>query len=638
MAGPRASQLRDLAFAPGVVTNLTDRDAIGHWKASNRVRWHKGMAEKLGGWARQLLTGFNNGLMVGTVRALHDWSTLSGQQYIAAGSECKLMLVNKGKLYDITPVRKTSNVSDPFTTTNGSPLVLVSDPNHRARTGDHLRITSSTSVGGLTLSGDYDIAVIVSPTQYRITAATAASSGAVGGGATTIEYDVGCGLAINGELRGYGTYLYGAEEYGNARPVGQGVPAKMRTWSLQNWGEDLLAAPSDGELYWWDKGSGPNSRAVLVPEAPTDIQRMLVNPENRYVILIGCSGLDGIPDPMRVRWCEQEDFSIWTPTDTNTAGGKRLDYGSRLITGIKSRTQNYVWSDEQMYAMPYVGPPLVFSFDPLGACKIVGPNVPVDVNGIVFFVVFDDFMIYDGTLRVLDCDIHTSIFGDEDRNIEGDFDRTQAESMFGASFMAKNEVTWFYLNVSGTGSYVTFNYKEGCWYRGTMTRTAYHDVSEAITGYKTNPYGVNVGRLYKHEVGFDEVDGASSVPQAWFMESFDNHLAGSDAVMLINTVVPNFDRISGSMLVTLKKKYRPRDVSYQIRGPFEIDGATLDFNPRTKASQIVLRIESAGELGEDFRMGLWQVDPVPYGGRIGRNDVIVGPGAPTLTGEVVLHS
>lgn len=638
MAGPRQAKDMPIQFAPGIVSNLPDRDATNRYKASNRVRWHKGLPEKLGGWIRQTLIGANDGVYIGVARALHDWSSLDTQQWIGIGTNCKLYVVNNGRLSDITPMRKASNLSAALSVTMGSPTITISDPDHRARTGDHLTITASAPIGGFDVSGVYDIASIPTPDSITVTFGQNFNSTELGGGSVTIEYDISCGLAINGELLGYGTGLYGAGTYGTPRPVGSGVPARMRTWSLQNWGEDLLGAPSDGELYWWDRTLGPNSRAALIAEAPGAIQRMLVNPQNRHVILLGCVGLDGVPDPMRVRWCEQENFRVWDPQLSQTAGGKRLDYGSRLVTGIASRSTNYIWSDTMMYSLQYVGRPDIFIPVELGTVKIVGPNAAADKEGIAFMMAFDDFLVYDGTLRVMVCELHTTIFGDEDRNIEGKFDRTQAEAVYCATYSPKNEVTWHYPGTDGLTYYITYNTVLDCWYGGLMTRTAYHDVSEAITGYKTNPYAVNGGYLYKHEVGTDEVEGTVTTPQAWFLETYDVNAGGSDAVFLINFVVPNFDRLTGGMRLLLKKKAKPRQPTYQIRGPYAIEEDTLELSVRCKASQIALRFESRGEPGEDWRMGTFQLNSTPYGGRVGAHieEVpLVLPGPPILAGEIV---
>lgn len=609
MAGQRAAKLLPIPFQSGFYTNAADRDATNRWKDGNGVRFHKGLPEKIGGFERITLTGFNNGVYVGIARALHDWTSLDNQQWIAIGTQCKLQLVNNGALYDITPTRKNSNITNPFTTANGTPTITVSDIDHRAEPGDHIYVTSSTAVGGLTISGDYTIVSVTDPNTYIITASGNASSTATGGGGTTISYDISCGLASNGELLGYGTSTYGTGTYGTPRPVGSGVPAKLRTWSLDNWGEDLVGAPSDGELYWWDRSTGSSARAVLIIEAPTNIQRLIVNPENRFIIAIGCSGYDGVADPMRIRWPSQETLDDWIPTDENTAGGKRLDYGSRLITGIKSRGQILIWSDIHLYSMQYLnGDPLGFGFNSLGTCSIVGPNAAADLNGIVRFMGFDDFFIYDGTLRIMPCDVHTYVFGD--------FDRTQAEKVVCSTYRPKGETRWDYASESGTGEndrYVIHNSFEDCWYYGSIVRTAYRDVSAAITGYMTNPYGANGGYLYKHEQGTDFVDGSTTV-MPWFIESYDMNVGGSDFFGLINSLIPNYDSITGEFSLTLKKKRWPQS-AYETRGPYTVTGTTEKIDVRSRGSQTALRLSNGTATGQSFRMGIWQALVTPYGGR-----------------------
>lgn len=607
MAGPRKAELKDLVFQPGVMTNATPRSAHGKWKDSNRVRWHKGFAEKIGGWIRLALAGVNGGVYLGVCRALHDWASLDKQLWIGMGTHCKLYLVNNNVLYDITPARKTSNLANPFTTTAASAIVVVTDVDHRASTGDYITVSDAAAVGGLTLAGSYQILNILTPDTYRITAVAVASGSATGGGTPSITYDIYCGLPENGELFGYGTGVYQADpytpgsgtghnpvdstsptSYGTPRGAGLGVPAAMRVWSLDNWGEDLVGSFTDGEIYWWDKTNGPNSRATLIQEAPTNVQRILVNPENRFLIAIGCSGLDGVPDAMRVRWCSQENFNDWTPTLNNTAGGKRLDYGSRLVTGLRSRGQNLIWSDTQLYAMQYLGPNSeVFGFQPLGACSIVGPNAAIDVNGIAYFMGFDDFFIYDGTLRPMICDVWTQVFED--------FDRTQAQAVYCFSYIPKNEVEWLYVSSLGV-RYVAYNYVEECWYYGTMPRSAYHGVSPVMTGYLTNPYAVDSGYMYEHEVGTDEGEGTTTNAMSWFLESWDIG-SGSDKFILLSEIVPDFERLLVGCRVLIKYKYNPRDADYSIDGPYDIDESTQRIDPRVRGSQIAIRLENAAASG-----------------------------------------
>lgn len=552
---------------------------------------------------------------IGTARSLHDWSSLDTQYWISFGTQCHLYLVNLLQLYDITPLRKNSTVVDPFTTTNASTEVTVVDTDHGLSDGDHVTFISQYTVGGIQVYGSYDVTSIIDPDTYTITAASAATSSATGGGEVTIEYDITCGLAENGELLGYGTANYDEGTYGTPRVVGTGVPAKLRSWSLNNWGEDLVAAYSDGELYWWDKDTGPGSRAKLVQTAPTNIQRMLVDVEFRRIILLGCTDPGGNPDRMYVAWCSLEDLQDWDASNpANTAGGHRLDFGSRIVTGIATRTQKLVLTDTHLYSMQAVSES-DYGFDPKGRCTIAGPNAMTDVNGIAFWMGTSDFYLYDGTLRVLECDVWTHVFDN--------IDRDQLDKVTVGTYMLKNEITWFY-QVTGDsecGNYVTYNYAENCWYYGTMSRTAYHDASPAISETLRYPYAANNGYLYQHEIGTDEVEDTVTNAMEWHLETGDGSAGGSDTNVLLEALVPDFDQLTVGMQITVKTKDRPRQADYEVSGPYELDTYDTDVDVRANGSQIALRFDPAvdengdTELGQSWRMGKFQISGTPYGGR-----------------------
>jgi hypothetical protein len=649
----RMADLKDLVFAAGVMSNSSARAIKGYWKDTNRVRWHKGALEKIGGWQFIPLTGSNNGIYIGTVRGCWDWASLDGQQWLAFGTECKLYLVNNATLYDITPIRKVSNLQNPFSTTTGSAIVNVTDLDHRADDGDHITILGPIAIGGVTLDGAYDVTV-VDPDNYTITASGIATSSVTdGGGGVTINYDIYCGLAENGFLYGYGAGTYSESTYGTPRPVGSGVPAKMRVWSLQNYGEDLVASYTDGEIYLWTRSNGPNLQAQLIPDpCPTAVQRILVNSDSEFLIAIGASDvITGIVDKMNVRWPSQGSLTDWIPTQAigtqvaNTAGGQRLNFGSRMVTGIQTRTGNLLWSDTTMYSMQYIGPPNIFGFNPLGGCKIAGPNALCDVNGVVYLMAFDDIMIYDGTLRVLPCDVWEYVFND--------WDRGQADDVYAVHYSTKNEVTFFYTSMSNAERrYVTYNYADSCWYYGAMPRTAFHDVSEFITGFFENPYGFNGGYLYEHEIGYDEIEASGTNAMDYWAESWDIG-AQSDVPLLINSVVPDFPIIGGQiqLIKGLQFYVKPREFPNQQgqatptvfppKGPFIVTPSTEKIDVRANGTQVSIRIEAARATwtdgagthtnaivyGQFFRMGVWQSKATPYGKRLGSGSV----GAPIDT-------
>ena len=595
---PRATDFVDMVFQPGIASNSSVRSLKSRWVASNRIRFHKGSAEKIGGWKFIPLTNSTgpNGTYIGTCRAACDWASLDSQQWIAFGTESKLYLINNGNLYDITPMRKASNLTNPFSTVGGTPTVTIVDPDHRANQGDYMTIVGPNTVGGLTLNGGYQIVTVIDPNTYTITAAANATSTVTnGGGSATIQYDISAGLAVNGELYGYGTYEYGEGTYGTPRPPGTGVPAKLRTWSLSNWGQDLVASYNNGEIYWWQWNTGPNSRAALIANAPTDVQRILVNADAQFLIAVGASDVTGNADPMNVRWCSESDLNDWLPVVlpvANTAGGQRLNYGSRMVTAIQSRQQNLLWSDTQMYQMQYQGLPNIFGFNELGKCFIVGPNAVVDVNGVAYMMCFDEFMIYDGTLRNLPCDMWETVYGPVNSTNVG-FDRSQAEMTYCSSYMTKSEVTWFY-PAYGTDvmQYVTYNYDEGTWYGGTMPRTCYHDTSAALVGYLENPYAFNGGYLYLHETGYDEVEATGTNYMYWFLLSWDAGM-NSDRPMLINSVAPDFQLLrNGCQFSYLCKEY-PQQTTYQQVGPFIVTPDTELVDERASGTQIALLFEAA---------------------------------------------
>lgn len=403
-------------------------------------------------------SGFSSSIYAGLARDLHDWSSLDGQYWIAIGTNLKLYVVNQGTLYDITPQRKTSNVVNALTTFANSNIVSIVDPGHQANSGDFIDIIGASPVGGLQLLGSYELSVI-DPNTYTIFAASPAVSSATGGGNFSIAYEITTGLPANGQLLGYGTGLYGAGTYGTARAIGTGVFARMRTWSLDNYGQDLIASQSDGEIYWWQRNTGPNSRAGIIPLAPTGCQRVIVDAQQRVIIALGCTDVTSAFDPLLVRWCSFDDITDWVPTDINTAGDDLLTAGSRIVTGLKTKGQNLIWTDTTLYRMVFVGEPDEYDFIPAGGVTIVGPNAAVDVDGVAYFWGFDNFYNYSGTLNLQACDVWETVFDPsyvDSTGFHTALNRAQSEGVVCYTYEPKTEITWLYQSIDGAFT-VTFN-------------------------------------------------------------------------------------------------------------------------------------------------------------------------------------
>ena len=169
--------INKIKLSPGIVTTATKTLNSQGWSASNLIRWRTGLPEKIGGWLQMCATA-----VTGTARAMHAFTDLTGNNYLAIGTNSALQIMYGSNLYYITPVASTSNVTVSFTTVATSTTVTITDATYAPNAGDYLAINTPVSVGGIVLYGVYAVASIVSGTKYTITAASAATSSVTNGG------------------------------------------------------------------------------------------------------------------------------------------------------------------------------------------------------------------------------------------------------------------------------------------------------------------------------------------------------------------------------------------------------------------------------------------------------------------------
>jgi len=249
--------LQKVLFKPGINRENTRYTTEGGWYQSDKVRFRQGTPEKIGGWARISVSSF-----LGTCRSLWNWITLSNLNLLGVGTNLKFYLENGGQYYDITPIRVSAVLSNPFTTVNTSTTVTVTDVAHGALTGDFVTFSNVATVGGLDLNNEYQITVI-DIDSYTITAATAATSSTTGGG-TTVQavYQINTGLAFEIPLSGWGAGAWGAGTWG----TGGTSTSALRLWNQSNFGQDLILGYRGGPLYYWDAAFGlsPSTFTVTI--------------------------------------------------------------------------------------------------------------------------------------------------------------------------------------------------------------------------------------------------------------------------------------------------------------------------------------------------------------------------------------
>jgi hypothetical protein len=628
--------LQLMQIKPGIVKDITQYAAGKngpYWIDGNFIRFKNGYAEKIGGWLKEVYDAVdvngditeNETTIQGIARNMISWrANTDGEDRIAIGTHNHLYLIVNNALYDITPLRKTTNnLSNPLSTTEDSTTVTVTDTSHGASDGDFVVIEEATAVGGIdadTLNRveGYQITYI-DPNSYSITVPSAASSTATGGGTSLdVKYLIGVQEGLGQQSAdpalGWGVGSWGGSTWGTPRATSvSDVKLENSQWSLNLWGEDLLATVRNGQIYYWDVSNGETTRATLVSaeadatSVPTTNRISIISFPDRHLVCMGTDpiGSLGNIDPMLVRWSNQENFSQWQPTVTNTAGDQRLEVGTKIIGAVSAKDETFIATDEAAYGMSFIGPPFVFSFRLLATnCGAGGKNTIMAVDNTVFWMGKSSFFIYDGIVKDLPCSVQYFVF---DRMQLDYIDKTVV-----GHNKKYNEITWFYVsedNSAGTNnpepdSYVTFNYQELAWSIGTLNRTVWSDAF----GVRQVPFAFDEnGILYNHETGTSDNGSAMNT----FVESSAMEISqAGDNTFMVDKIIPDLNTTSTSSLsLTLKTRKYP-NASDITKGPFTITDQTEKVSTRAKGRQMTLKIESTGtedtwQLG-DFRINTRQ--------------------------------
>ena len=494
-----------------------------------------------------------------------------------------------------------------FATTSGSSVVTVTLYNHGYVVGDNFPVLVSTSVGGLTIFGEFQVQTIVSANQFTIlnnNTATSSTSASENGGLVRFLYYKGVGPLPPGT--GYGILGYGVGGYGTGNPpvLGTGTPINAVDWTLDNWGGTLLANTLNGPVFSWTPNSGQTTAAVI-PEAPSVNAGIFVAMPQRQVIAWG-STFDGVQDPLLIRWSDIENFSQWIALPTNQAGSYRLTKGSKIIQTIQGPQQGLIWTDLGLWAMQYVGLPYVYQFNELGTgCGLIGRKAATSVNGTVYWMGQSQFFMLSGSGVVpVRCPVWDVVFQDLDLN-NLDRIRVAPNSRFG-------EITWYFPTIGNGGEnygYVKYNYVLEQWDYGYNTaanpyvsRSAW--INQSVLGA---PIGAGLNQLiYQHETSTD----ADGVPMNSYFQTGYFALSEADVKMFIDEVWPDMKwgyyggTQGANILLTFYSADFPGQTPTQY-GPYTwgaLTQATTYITPRIRGRLVSIKIES-NDINSFWRLG-----------------------------------
>lgn len=487
-----------------------------------------------------------------------------------------------------------------FVTASGSSIVTVNFPAHGLAIGNPFTFPISTTGGGVTILGTYTVLTVPTADSFTISANALASSSvtfSMNGGDAQILYYIALGPAAAGVGFGVGPYGAGGFGTGIVNPNQTGTPITATNWSLTNWGEILLACPRNGGIYQWSPDGGFQN-AQLVAQAPIFNGGIFVAMPQQILVAWASISSGEQQDPLTVRWSDALDYTNWTVTITTQSGSFRIPTGSMIVGGIQGPQQALIWTDLDVYAMQYIGPPLIFGFNQISSgCGLIGQHAVCSMRGIVYWMSSGNFFQLSGNgVQEIPCSVWDFIF----QNLDTD---NQHKCIMAAN-SAFDEITCYFPSLSGgTGeidSYVKYNVTEGSWDDGLLARTAWADQSVLGEPIGTTPQGV----IFQHETSPD-ADGqplVSSFTTGWFVISEGQDLAFVDWFFPdMKWSLNGSSNPSASIQLTIEVATYPNSTPTTF-GPFTMTSAKTFINLRLRGRLIRLTFSSS-DIGSFWRVG-----------------------------------
>ena len=654
--------LQKLKFVPGFNKQATEAGAEGQWVDGDFVRFRYGLPEKIGGWAQ--LTAAEKTLP-GANRAAHAFTSLAGERYVALGTSQGLFLYYGEDLYDISPL-DTAITGCTFTTSSAAGTTITIDKaSHGLKPGRYITLSSVTVTADSTLTSAilekaYEVLTVPTVDKFTITASSPETgTGMTAAGSVTVNpyYIVGPTFSTVGY--GWGTYLWGDSTWGTERSTSD-VTLDPGTWSLDNYGEVLVATIADGRTFTWNAGAA-NPRTIRASQSttnfvttanPTVSTMTIVSDRDRHLFHLGTETTIGdstTQDKMFIRFSNQEDLNDYTPTQINTAGTFRLDAGNEIRTAVAGKDYTLILTDTAAYVAQYVGPPYTFSIRQVGTnCGCMGPHAAVAANGAVYWMGdAGGFYRYDGTVKSINCLVEDFVFNTDGDNLGINYAANKV--IYAGHNSLYTEVSWFYA-ASGNEQInrcVTYNYGEDVWTTSSLDRTTWSDANVFDKPYATdydstltpvfpdilgitNTYGASL--YYEQETGTDQVNSTATTSINAYIRSGDydittrkNMMGQSTGVvdfrgdgeyfMSVRRFIPDFKYLSGNAKLTLYVSSYPDDtpVSSPL-GPFTVTSTTSKVDTRARGRLVSINIANDAT-GETWRYGTLRLDAQADGRR-----------------------
>ena len=421
-------------------------------------------------------------------------------------------------------------------------------------------------------------------------------------------------------------------------------------WSLNTFGEVLVATILNGKTFTWNAGVADptNNRASTTTSGfstsnnPTATRTTLISPTTRHLIHFGTEVTIGSPatqDDMFIRFSADENINEFTIEQTNTAGSQRLQDGTRIMGALVAKENILVWTDNALYTMKFVGAPFTFGFEQVGTnCGLIGQNAAIEIDGVAYWMSNNGFFSFDGTVNSLPCSVEDFVYDN--------IDTTKGQQITAGINNLFTEVTWWYPTSGATFNdrSVVYNYgakappgELGNWYTNTNSnsiRTTWIDsliypkpYATAYNSSNTGTFPAIVGEdglgqsvLFEHEIGTDQInpDGSTTALTS-FVQSYNFALQTDQGLgeyfLAMRRFLPNFKVLTGNNKITISiSDYPSEDAVATTLSPFTVTSATTKVDTRARGRYANIKIENTNS-GESWRFGTFQADLQPDGRR-----------------------
>jgi hypothetical protein len=495
-----------------------------------------------------------------------------------------------------------------FTTTNTQALVAITLGSYAFTNNQSISVGVSTTVGGLVLAGPFTVAVSSGPT-YKITGPGNATSGATGsenGGNTEIQYYAV--LPAEGTQAG----AYGAGEYGlGAYGIGEvqastglqgsepGVAFALE-WSMDKFGQDLVFCWITSTVYFWVPPVAPGNVATAVSGAPTAVTGLFVAAPQQQCMAWGIySASLGEQDPLLIGWCDVANLNSWTASATNQAGSFRLASGNLIISGTWFGLTGLFWTDIDLWAMTYVGFPLVYGFQKISPnCGLIARRAWATLGTLAVWLSQQDFFVYQGgSVSALPCSVRDFIFNT--------LDTSHLEEVHADTNTYGGEVTWWFPQIGSGGKCtgaVKWHAAGGEWdiTSSGLSISAWTD--QSVLGPPIGSFYNGLLEQFETSTDFD-----GQVLDSFILSGFFQ-LAEGEEIIFVERVYPDFKLANGATITVtflFADDFASAEEPALVRtyGPYTVTSTTPYLIVRGRGRVMQIRVDGNVALNSFWRYG-----------------------------------